>query len=130
MTQIKSETDRLIIRDYHRGDIERVHIYTSIKEFSQFELWGPNTMKDTKKFVLEMAAQSEDRERYKFDAAICLKETGALVGGCGIRRESQSSCIASLGWMINPEFQKRGLATEASERLMRFGFDNLKLRVI
>ena len=130
MSKFKLETDRLILRDYRCDDWERVHIYGASPEFSQFELWGPNTVEDTKKFVSDMVAQTEEKDRYKFDFAICLKKDELLIGGCGIRRESQSSCVANLGWAINPEFQNQGFATEAARALMKFGFEKLSLAVI
>lgn len=127
---LRLETERLVLRNYKIEDWERVHVYGSVPEFSQYELWGPNTVEDTKKFVSDMSAQADSKDRYKFDFAVCLKEDGLLIGGCGIRRESQSSCIANLGWAINPEFQNQGFATEAAGALIRFGFDELGLTVI
>jgi ribosomal-protein-alanine N-acetyltransferase len=130
MSQSNLETDRLILRDYRHEDWERVHIYGSVPEFSKFELWGPNTLDDTKKFVSDMVDQTEQKDRHKFDFAVCLKENGLLIGGCGIRRESHASLVANLGWAINPEFQNQGFATEAARALIRFGFDKLGLLVI
>jgi ribosomal-protein-alanine N-acetyltransferase len=130
MFKTSLETQQLILRNYCSEDWEQIHIYGSIPEFSQYELWGPNTVEDTKKFVAEMLSQSDQEDRYKFDFAVCLKENGLLIGGCGIRRESQSSSIANLGWAINPDFQNKGYATEAARKLIQFGFDQLQLHVI
>lgn len=124
------ETDRLILRDYRCDDWERVHIYSSVPQFSQYENWGPNTEDQTRDFVARMIVQARESERFKYDLAVCLKEPDLLIGGCGIRRESQSSAVANLGWAINPEFQRRGFATEAASALIFFGFDCLDLCVI
>lgn len=124
------ETQRLLLRNHRAEDWERVHIYAAAPEFSRFELWGPNSVEDTKKFISEMVSQAMQKDRYKFDLAVCTKENGLLIGGCGIRRESQNSCVANLGWAINPEFQGKGYATEAARCLIQFGFDLLQLRVI
>jgi len=123
------ETTRLILRDYRPEDWERVHIYGSQPEFSRFELWGPNSVEDTKKFVDSVVAEAKIAPRFKFNLAVCLKD-GLLIGGNGIRRESQNSCVANLGWAINPEFQNRGYASEAAAGLIKFGFESLNLRVI
>jgi RimJ/RimL family protein N-acetyltransferase len=77
-----------------------------------------------------MIQQTETNPRYKFDFAVCLKETGLLIGGCGIRRETELSQVANLGWAINPEFQSKGFATEAARALIEFGKRQLKLSVI
>jgi ribosomal-protein-alanine N-acetyltransferase len=123
-------TERLLLRQYRTEDWERVHIYGSNPDFSKYELWGPNTLEDTHKFVAAMVQQTETNPRYKFDFAVCLKETGLLIGGCGIRRETELSQVANLGWAINPEFQRNGYATEAARALIEFGFQKLNLSVI
>lgn len=123
-------TDRLILRPYQVNDWERVHIYGSDPDFSKYELWGPNSVEDTHKFVAEMVEQIKSAPRYKFDFAVCLKENGLLIGGCGIRRETETSQVANLGWAINPEFQKKGYATEAAKALIQFGLQKFNLKVI
>lgn len=123
-------TDRLLLRNYTSTDWERVHIYGADPEFSKYEFWGPNTLEDTKNFIKEMIQQTATNPRHKFDLAICLKDSGLLIGGCGIRRETELSQVASLGWAINPDFQNMGYATEAAQALINFGLEQLKLSVI
>jgi [ribosomal protein S5]-alanine N-acetyltransferase len=127
---LKLTIDRLVLRNYDHSDWERVHIYGADPDFSKYELWGPNSVDDTKKFISDMVLQKESKTRYKFDLAICLKDSGLLIGGCGIRRESEMSKVANLGWAINPEFQRMGYATEAANALIKFGFTQLNLAVI
>jgi RimJ/RimL family protein N-acetyltransferase len=124
------ETKRLLLRDYRTDDWERVHIYGSMPDFSQFEAWGPNTVEETKRFIAIMTEQAQQNPRFRFDFAVCLKEDGLLIGGGGIRRESQTSKIANLGWAINPDFQGKGYATEAATALIKFGFEQLDLLII
>lgn len=123
-------TERLKLRSYKKEDWEQVHIYGSNADFSKYEIWGPNSVEDTHKFIAEMLEQSKSNPRYKFDLAVCLKKNDLLIGGCGIRRETESSQVANLGWAINPEFQNKGFATEAARALIDFGFNELKLAVI
>lgn len=124
------ETDRFLLRNYEHSDWERVHLYGADPDFSKYELWGPNSIEDTQKFIADMVEQAASTPRYKFDFAICLKDSGLLIGGCGIRRETEMSKVASLGWAINPEFQSMGYATEAAKALIKFGFEKLNLSVI
>lgn len=130
MNQVTLSTKRLILRAYRPTDWERVHIYGSDPDFSKYELWGPNTVEDTHKFIAEMVAQAQSSPRFKFDFAVCLRDNDLLIGGCGIRRETEHSQVANLGWAINPEFQSRGYATEAAKALIEFGLKNLHLAVI
>jgi RimJ/RimL family protein N-acetyltransferase len=130
LTTIKLTTERLILRPYETKDWERVHIYGADPDFSKYELWGPNTIEDSQKFVAEMVEQTKSNPRYKFDFAVCLKDSGLLIGGCGIRRETELSQVANLGWAINPEFQNQGFATEAARTVIDFGINEIKLKVI
>ena len=98
---INISTERLQLRNYRLDDWQQVHIYGSNSDFSKYEIWGPNTVEETQKFVSEMALQSNDQLRFKFDYAVCLKENGLLIGGCGLRRETELSQVANLGWAIN-----------------------------
>lgn len=123
-------TERLILRPYHKDDWERVHIYGSNPDFSKYELWGPNTVEDTHKFISDMITQANSNPRYKFEFAVCLRENDLLIGGCGIRRETELSRVANLGWAINPEFQNQGYATEAAKALIEFGWKELNLALI
>ena len=60
------DTKQLLLRPYIPEDWERVHLYASIPEFSQFDVWGPNSIEDTKKFVAECIAKAAERpiQRY------------------------------------------------------------------
>ena len=124
------ETVRLLLRNYTSEDWERVHIYGSSADFCKFEVWGPNTLEDTHKFVGDMVAQAQSQPRYEFELAVIHKPSNLLIGGCGICRESELSKVASMGWAINPEFQSQGFATEAARALIEFGFEKLQLSVI
>ncbi len=124
------QTARLILRNYQAEDWERVHIYGADPDFSKYENWGPNTVEDTKKYISDMVLESQSKPRYAFNLAVCLKGNGLLIGGMGIRRESEASHIANLGWAISPEVQNQGYATEGARALLDFGFNHLKLSVI
>lgn len=118
-----------MLRNYQFEDWEEVHVYGANAEFSKYELWGPNSVEDTKNFVNQMITEAAQKERYLFNLAFCLKD-GTFVGGGGLRRESLKSAVANLGWAISPAFQNQGYATEAARKLIEFGFQELKLKVI
>lgn len=124
------ETERLLLREYKTEDFETVHAYGSDPDFSKYEFWGPNSEEDTKNFIADTIAKSQKDPRYEFDFAVCLKSTGRQFGGCGVRRETELSQVANLGWAIAPEFQNQGYATEAAKAVIEFGFEKLGLSVI
>ncbi len=127
---MKLVTERIFLREYEISDYERVHVYGSQPQFSKYEEWGPNSPEDTTLFIASKVAESIQANRHVFDLAVCLKDQNLMIGGCGIRRETESSSVGNLGWAINPEFQNHGYATEAARRLIEYGFSELKLSVV
>ena len=124
------KTKRLILRDHFLNDWVEIHEYASIPEVSKYDSWGPNTEKDSKDFVDRMIQQAEEVPRFKYDLAIFHKQDQKVIGGVGVRRASQESYVADLGYAINPNYQGQGFATEAVQAILRLGFDKLGLKII
>jgi RimJ/RimL family protein N-acetyltransferase len=124
------QTERLILRPYRLEDWERVHIYGQSADFCKYEPWGPNSEQDSKNFVSAMVREQNDKPRYRFNLTVIDRISDLLIGGCGIRRDTEASSVGSLGWAINPKFQNRGLATEAARALIEFGRRDLNFAVI
>ena len=124
------ETERLILRDFTPDDFERVHLYAALPDFTKYEVWGPNQEEDTRRYLRECAEKAKAEPRYSFELAVCLKDSGLLIGGCGLRREGALSRVGHFGYAINPDYQRNGYATEAAQALIRFGFSELGLVVL
>ena len=127
MHNISITTNRLMLREYQEEDWEQVHVYTSVPEFTKYEVWGPNTVEQTKEFVQKAVEQAKEPNRIDFELAICLKDSHLQIGGCGIHIDTENPSLAAIGWAINPEYQNKGYATEAARVLIDYGFDNLSL---
>ena len=120
-------TRRLTLRRYLPDDWARVHLYAKVPEFSQYEVWGPNSAEDTKAFVADCIEKTSVTPILEYQLAVILKDANILIGGCGIKKDQPSDSAASLGYAINPEFQNRGYATETAIALIDFGFSHLGL---
>lgn len=120
-------TKRLTLRKFIHDDWARVHLYAQVPEFSQYDVWGPNSVEDTKAFVADCIAKTSITPILEHQLAVILKDGDVLIGGCGIKRGNASDHTASLGYAINPEYQNRGFATETAIALIDFGFNNLGL---
>ena len=53
-----------------------------------------------------------------------------MIGTCGFTRIAPLDDKAEIGYVINPEYQGRGFATEAVGRVLSFGFEDLGLERI
>ena len=118
------ETERLILRPARTSDFEAVHAYAADPESTRYMGWEPNTPEDTRRFLrtAENAWSAEDPKDFEF--VLIRKSDGALVGGCGLYTTGE---LGEAGWILRPEFRRRGYATEAGEALLRFGFAERKL---
>ena len=62
--------------------------------------------------------------------AVCLKETGKVIGEVFYCRDKQEDDTVSPCWMFNKKFQGNGYAYEAASALLDYLFGNLSVRRI
>ena len=92
--------------------------------------WGPNTESDTQKFIRRAMRYRLSRPRTLYEFAITLKETGKLIGGCGIGKRHQQPKMGMIGYCLNKAYWNKGYGTEAAKALIEFGFTRLALHKI
>jgi RimJ/RimL family protein N-acetyltransferase len=61
------------------------------------------------------------------DFAVVLKESGKVIGSCGVYPGGASD-TGILGWILHIDHWKRGYGTELGGELIRYGFEDLGLR--
>jgi RimJ/RimL family protein N-acetyltransferase len=104
----------LVLREYRLDDWEAVHVYNSNAEALRFESWGPNSAIQTKAFVRKAMDQLAGKHPRRLELAVCLKQDGRLIGGCGLRLGEPRKGMATIGYTFNPAFWGMGYATEAA----------------
>lgn len=92
--------------------------------------WGPNKESDTKKFILRAIKYQRSNPRTQFEFAITLRETGELMGGCGIGKRREQPKIGFIGYVLNKAYWNKGYGTEATRALIKFGFTRLAMHKI
>ena len=65
-----------------------------------------------------------------FQLAIELKETGRLVGDCGLKVHQQDTQQAEIGFTLSRDYQSKGLASETVSCLLDYAFIQLGLHRI
>jgi len=113
------ETERLILRPLAADDLEAVQSWAGNPENTRYMSFGPNTEEQTREF-LESAKPGKDY-------AVVLKETGKVIGSCGIYPNA-SNDTGVIGWILHKHYWKRGYGTELGGELIRYGFKDLNLR--
>ena len=68
--------------------------------------------------------------RLSFELAVIWRESGQLIGGCGLSVQNQPHRVGEIGYCLCPDFWGRGCAAEAARTLLALGFEQLQLHPI
>ena len=130
------ETPRLLLREFVSRDLDAVHAYSSLDEATQFLVWGPNTLLQSKQTIRGFLDDQKEKPRTSFDFAIVLKGTGRrgsqprLIGGVGLKLTDWENRTADIGYVLHPDFWGQGYAVEGAQALAHVGFRDLGLQRI
>ena len=113
------ETERLVLRLATLDDGDAFYSWGGNPDNVRWMAWGPNTMEQTMDYLKSV--------RRGMDFAVVLKESGAVIGSCGVYPDSDND-TGELGWILHMDFWKHGYGTEMCGELIRYGFEELKLR--
>lgn len=124
------ETDRLILREFVEEDWKEVLAYQSDPLYLRYYHWSDRSPGHVRAFVQMFLEFQKEQPRTKFQLATVLKENDQLIGNCGIRINNQELREANIGYELSSQFWGQGLATEAAQAILRFGFEELGMHRI
>lgn len=130
LVKINIETERLILREFVKDDFLSIHNYASDPEVVKYEVWGPNSEKDTQLFVDQSIKYQLDNPRYDYEVAVVKKDDNKLIGACGIHLSNLDNREGWIGYCYNQQYWRNGYATEAAKVIIKFGFKHLNLHRI
>ena len=123
------ETKRLILRKILVSDADDMFDYSKDQNVTKYLTWSPHPDKyytvDYIKFVSRKYKTAEFR-----DWAVIDKASGKMIGTCGFTTIDLQNRRGEIGYVYNPEFWGKGIAAEALECVMEFGFLKLDLNRI
>jgi ribosomal-protein-alanine N-acetyltransferase len=121
------ETERLVLRPWAAEDAEALFEMCSDAEVMRFigdgRPWAG--VERAREWLARKVAAYAGRDFGKW--AVIEKESGRLVGSCGLDPPSESMPEVELGYLFARDVWGRGYATEAAGACVRFAFDELKL---
>ena len=127
--KIITQTKRLIIREFQVLDIEALAQILAKPEVMQFSLDGVLSTKQTAVKIQSFLDSYQKNGYGKW--AVIDRQSGRLIGYCGIAvEEIEGKPENELGYRIDSDFWGQGLATEAANACLEYGFSNLKLDYI
>ncbi|MDR7211506.1 GNAT family N-acetyltransferase [Flavobacterium piscis] len=123
------ESERLILRQITNDDINEIFELRSNPETMKYI---PRPLVKTPEDALEHIALIEEKIVLNegINWGITLKDNSKLLGIIGFYRIQPENYRAEIGYILLPEFHGKGVIPEAVCRLIRYGFDDLKLHSI
>jgi RimJ/RimL family protein N-acetyltransferase len=120
-------TERLALRPYDAGDFDDALRYWSIGEVTRYVPMGPYTRETfPARFERVVGRSSIAAEGEGLVLAIVPDEVGHAVGDMTLHWASDQHRTGEIGFILHPDHQGRGYATEASLALLALAFDRLQ----
>ncbi len=123
------ETDRLLLRRMKPSDYRDMYEYACQSRVTEYLLWEPHTDEKQTLGYLEYI-QSRYRAGEFYDWALILREQKKMIGTCGFTTLDFTNNSAEIGYVLNPAYWGRGLASEAVACVLSFGFMQLNVHRI
>ncbi len=125
---MKIETDRLILREMVADDYDALYAVLTDSDIMQHY---PYTFDEerVKGWI------SRNIERYQIFGfglwAVCLKETGEMIGDCGLTMQNIGGTIKpEIGYHIRHDQQRKGFAKEAALAVRDWTFNNTPFKIV
>jgi RimJ/RimL family protein N-acetyltransferase len=120
------ETARLILRPFNAGDFDDLYAYQSRPDVARYLTWEARNRAQARRALEEQCAETTlDADGKWLTFAVVWREANRVVGEIGLKRLSQEHRQGETGFVFNPDYHGRGLATEAAEAMLALGFGSL-----
>lgn len=121
------ETNRLLLRLPVMNDLDDLFRLYSNPEIRKYFPEGVLTLGETRE-ELEWFLNGHPQYPHLGLWATILKETGKFIGRCGLLPwEIDGRLEIEIAYLLDKSFWHQGLATEAAQGLIHYGFENLNL---
>jgi RimJ/RimL family protein N-acetyltransferase len=119
-------TERLILRLFASSDLEAVYDMQSRPEVARYLYWSPRDRDAAAESLREkLNCTSIEAEGDILNLAVVRAEGGPAIGDLMLHYVSASHRQAEIGYILHPEAQGEGLATEAARAIVDLAFREL-----
>ncbi len=120
------KTERLILKPFVESDFADLFRHRSDERVMEF-LGGTQSAETVEARIKFYAAHFEEHTFAM--CAMLWKETGQFIGVGGLQFTEDKSNV-EVGYTVDPEFWRRGIATESTVGCLSYGFDVIGLKRI
>ncbi len=122
-------TERLTLRKMLVADTADMYEYACRPDVTKYLTWNPHPDREYTREYLQYLGNRYATGMF-YDWAIIYEADCKMVGTCGFTSFNCTADSAEVGYVLNPSYWGKGIVTEALERVLRFGFEELKLHRI
>ena len=124
------ETERLLLRKFAYTDANDMLKYWINDPLVQFMYSEPIYVnhQEVAELLNKYISSYEKIDYYRW--AIILKETNQCIGQVAFFLVNSENHFGEIEYCIGRTFQKKGLATEATKAVMKFGFENINFHKV
>jgi RimJ/RimL family protein N-acetyltransferase len=123
-----AETERMRLRPYRFDDFDAFHEMHRREDVARYLPWEPRDAVASRRALGRHQEMRLDSDGDGISLAAEDKETGRLVGEFVLFLRSREHRVGEIGYVLHPDFQGRGLATEGAAHLLSIAFGPLDLR--
>ncbi len=116
------ETQRLFLREMNMNDYDALYAVLADREIMQHYPYVFDEER-VKSWI------ERNMNRYRENGfglwAVCLKETGEMIGDCGLTLQNiDGEMLPEIGYHIRKDCQRKGYAKEAASAVLKWAFEN------
>jgi len=120
------ETIRLTLRPFTLGDFDDLYAYQSRPDVARYLHWDARDHAQVREALVRQCDETSlSAEGDWLTFAVLWREAGKVVGEVGLKLISWENRQGEIGFVFNPDYHGRGLATEAAESMLTLGFDTI-----
>ncbi|MFI5451650.1 GNAT family N-acetyltransferase [Pedobacter sp. UC225_61] len=124
------ETERLLLREHALTDADTLFALRTNENVMRFiDRERPKTVKDIETFIATFNDGFKQGQHLAW--VIALKENPTqMIGSIGYWRANLANYRAEIGYMLHPNYWRKGIISEALNATIAFGFNQMKLHTI
>jgi [ribosomal protein S5]-alanine N-acetyltransferase len=124
-------TTRLTLRQLNVDDLPNLVQYANNRAISAAIVNIPYPYQEFNAVMRLSYVVKGFQEKSRFVFAIVLKETSGLVGEISLHfHDNNRKDVAEMGYWVGEPFWNQGIASEAIEAVLKFGFDTLGIKAV
>ena len=121
------ETNRLLLRKVEKADANSILKYLSDKEVMKYHGLAPFTsINDALSEISWYHSIFNEKSGIRW--GITLKGKNEVIGSCGFHSRTPEHYRTEIGYELHKSYWGQGIASEALEAVLKYGFDQLELQ--